>query len=57
MVASLVSAALIYILMSGVSLVSIPEEYASWVDYIGGGTGGTVIQRFPVYYSVTATLG
>ena len=57
MAASLISAALIYILMSGVSLVSIPEEYASWVDYIGGGTGGAVIQRFPVYYSVTATLG
>ncbi len=57
MMFSLISAALIYILMSGVSLVSIPEEYASWVDYIGAGTGGTVIQRFPVYYSVNATLG
>ena len=57
MALSLISAALIYILMSGVSLVSIPEEYASWVDYIGEGTGGTVIQRFPVYYSVTETLG
>ncbi|MBO4414347.1 MAG: amino acid permease [Lachnospiraceae bacterium] len=57
MALALISAALIYILMAGVSLVKIPEGYSSWVDYIGEGTGGTVIQKFPVYYSVLNTLG
>ena len=57
MMLALISAALIYMLMSGISLLSIPKEFSSWVDYIGAGTGGTVIRSFPVYYSVDATLG
>ena len=57
MALGLVSAALIYVFMTGVSLISVPEEYTSWVDYIGEGTGGTVIQKFPVYYSVLDSLG
>ncbi len=57
MALALLSAALIYIFMSGVSLLAIPEGFSSWTDYIGEGTGGMIIRHFPVYFSVSETLG